>query len=96
MAYFECLHELKLIVDLIYKGVIANMSYSISNNAEYSEYGTGPRIVNEDTKNTMRQCLQDIQTGVYAKGLTLENKAGTPTLISRRASCSKCLLGRMA
>ena len=60
MAYFECLHELKLIVDLMYEGGIANMNYSISNNAEYGEYVTGPRVVTEDTKNAMRQCLKDI------------------------------------
>ena len=84
MAYFECLHELKLIVDLMYEGGIANMNYSISNNAEYGEYVTGPRVVTEDTKNAMRQCLKDIQTGEYAKSFILENKAGAPTLISRR------------
>jgi ketol-acid reductoisomerase len=84
MAYFECLHELKLIVDLIYEGGIANMNYSISNNAEYGEYVTGPRIVTEDTKNAMRQVLKDIQTGEYAKSFILENRAGAPTLISRR------------
>jgi ketol-acid reductoisomerase len=77
-------HELKLIVDLIYEGGIANMNYSISNNAEYGEYVTGPRVVTEDTKNAMRQCLKDIQTGEYAKSFILENKAGAPTLISRR------------
>ena len=84
MAYFECLHELKLIVDLIYEGGIANMNYSISNNAEYGEYVTGPKIVTEATKNAMRQCLKDIQTGDYAKSFILENKAGAPTLLSRR------------
>ena len=84
MAYFECLHELKLIVDLIYEGGIANMNYSISNNAEYGEYVTGPRIVTEDTKNAMRAVLKDIQTGEYAKSFLLENQAGAPTLISRR------------
>ncbi|NQW94917.1 MAG: ketol-acid reductoisomerase, partial [Polaromonas sp.] len=84
MAYFECLHELKLIVDLIYEGGIANMNYSISNNAEYGEYVTGPRIVTEDTKNAMRAVLKDIQTGEYAKSFLLENIAGAPTLISRR------------
>ncbi|NBO87220.1 MAG: ketol-acid reductoisomerase, partial [Burkholderiaceae bacterium] len=84
MAYFECLHELKLIVDLIYEGGIANMNYSISNNAEYGEYVTGPRIVTEDTKNAMRKALHDIQTGEYAKSFILENRAGAPTLISRR------------
>src|SRR5574343_2062180 len=84
MAYFECLHELKLIVDLMYEGGIANMNYSISNNAEYGEYVTGPRVVTEVTKNVMRQCLKDIQTGEYAKSFILENKAGAPTLLSRR------------
>lgn len=84
MAYFECLHELKLIVDLIYEGGIANMNYSISNNAEYGEYVTGPRIVTEETKKAMKQCLTDIQTGEYAKSFILENKAGAPTLQSRR------------
>ncbi len=84
MAYFECLHELKLIVDLIYEGGIANMNYSISNNAEYGEYVTGPKIVTSATKDAMRQCLKDIQTGEYAKSFILENKAGAPTLLSRR------------
>jgi ketol-acid reductoisomerase len=84
MAYFECLHELKLIVDLIYEGGIANMNYSISNNAEYGEYVTGPKIVTEATKDAMRQCLKDIQTGEYAKSFILENRAGAPTLLSRR------------
>ena len=84
MAYFECLHELKLIVDMIYEGGIANMNYSISNNAEYGEYVTGPRIVTDETKKVMKQVLKDIQTGEYAKSFILENKAGAPTLISRR------------
>ncbi|MDH5330526.1 MAG: ketol-acid reductoisomerase [Aquincola sp.] len=84
MAYFECLHELKLIVDLIYEGGIANMNYSISNNAEYGEYVTGPKIVTEETKNAMRRALRDIQTGEYAKSFILENRAGAPTLLSRR------------
>src|SRR4029078_5752675 len=84
MAYFECLHELKLIVDLIYEGGIANMNYSISNNAEYGEYVSGPKIVTEETKQAMRQCLKDIQSGEYAKSFILENRAGAPTLMSRR------------
>ncbi|KND56450.1 Ketol-acid reductoisomerase [Candidatus Paraburkholderia kirkii] len=84
MAYFECLHELKLIVDLIYEGGIANMNYSISNNAEYGEYVTGPRIITEDTKKVMKEVLKDIQTGEYAKSFIIENKAGAPTLQSRR------------
>jgi ketol-acid reductoisomerase len=84
MAYFECLHELKLIVDLIYEGGIANMNYSISNNAEYGEYVTGPRVVTEDTKKVMKDVLRDIQTGEYAKSFIIENRAGAPTLQSRR------------
>jgi ketol-acid reductoisomerase len=84
MAYFECLHELKLIVDLIYEGGIANMNYSISNNAEYGEYVTGPKVVTEETKKAMKQALRDIQTGEYAKSFILENRAGAPTLLSRR------------
>ena len=84
MAYFECLHELKLIVDLIYEGGIANMNYSISNNAEFGEYETGPKIVTDDTRAAMRQCLTDIQNGEYAKRFILENAAGAPTLTSRR------------
>ncbi|MFA7438537.1 ketol-acid reductoisomerase [Castellaniella sp.] len=84
MAYFECLHELKLIVDLIYEGGIANMNYSISNNAEFGEYVSGPRVINEDTRAIMRQVLTDIQSGVYAKRFILENAAGAPELISRR------------
>jgi len=84
MAYFECLHELKLIVDLIYEGGIANMNYSISNNAEFGEYETGPKIVTAQTREAMRQALADIQNGEYAKRFILENAAGAPTLTSRR------------
>ena len=84
MAYFECLHELKLIVDLIYEGGIANMNYSISNNAEYGEYVTGPKIVTDETRRAMRKVLKDIQSGEYAKSFILENRAGAPTLMSRR------------
>lgn len=84
MAYFECCHELKLIVDLIHEGGIGNMNYSISNNAEYGEYVTGPKVITEQSKNAMRQALKDIQTGEYAKSFILENKAGAPTLLSRR------------
>ncbi|MFA7666695.1 MAG: ketol-acid reductoisomerase [Burkholderiaceae bacterium] len=84
MAYFECLHELKLIVDLIYEGGIANMNYSISNNAEFGEYVTGPRIINDESRKVMRQVLDDIQTGEYAKNFIIENRAGAPTLLSRR------------
>jgi ketol-acid reductoisomerase len=84
MAYFECLHELKLIVDLMYEGGIGTMNYSISNNAEYGEYVTGPKIITEETKKAMRAALLDIQSGEYAKSFILENRAGAPTLLSRR------------
>ncbi len=84
MAYFECLHEMKLIVDLIYEGGIANMNYSVSNNAEYGEYVTGPKVISDESKQAMRACLKDIQTGDYAKSFILESKAGSPVLTSRR------------
>lgn len=84
MAYFECLHEVKLIVDLVYEGGIANMNYGISNNAEFGEYQTGPRIITESTKQAMKSVLHDIQTGQYAKSFILENKAGAPTLQAHR------------
>src|SRR5690348_4656051 len=84
MAYFECLHELKLIVDLIYEGGIANMNYSISNNAEYGEYVTGPKVIDEHTRARMKSMLKDIQTGEYAKSFIIENRAGAPTLMSKR------------
>ena len=74
MAYFECLHEMKLIVDLIYEGGIANMNYSISNTAEYGEYRTGPRIINETIKAEMRRVLDDIQSGRFARDWMLENR----------------------
>ena len=82
-GYFECLHELKLIVDLIYEGGIANMNYSISNNAEYGEYVTGPRHHRGDTK-AMRRCSKDIQTGEYAKSFIREPRR-RPTLQSAAA-----------
>jgi ketol-acid reductoisomerase len=84
MAYFECLHELKLIVDLMYEGGIGTMNYSISNNAEYGEYVTGPKIITDETRKAMRAALADIQSGEYAKSFILENRAGAPTLLSRR------------
>jgi ketol-acid reductoisomerase len=84
MAYFECLHEVKLIVDLIYEGGIANMRYSISNNAEYGDITRGPRIVTEQTKAEMKRILKEIQTGQYAREFILENRAGAPTLLASR------------
>lgn len=84
MAYFECLHELKLIVDLMYEGGIANMRYSISNTAEYGDYVTGPRIITEETKKEMKRVLDDIQSGRFARNWVLENKAGTPSFKATR------------
>jgi len=84
MAYFECLHELKLIVDLMYEGGIGTMNYSISNNAEFGEYATGPKIITEETKKAMRLALARIQSGEYARDFILENRAGAPMLLSRR------------
>src|SRR6476659_9497252 len=84
MAYFECLHELKLIVDLMYEGGIGTMNYSISNNAEYGEYVTGPKVIDNGTRERMKEVLARIQSGEYAKEFVLENRAGAPTLLSRR------------
>jgi ketol-acid reductoisomerase len=84
MAYFECLHEVKLIVDLIYEGGIANMRYSISNTAEYGDYTRGPRIVNDATKLEMKKILREIQTGAFAREFVSENLAGAPTLKAQR------------
>ena len=84
MAYFECLHETKLIVDLIYEGGIANMNYSISNNAEFGEYLTGPKVIGPEAKQAMKDALAHIQNGGYARDFILENQAGAPTLKARR------------
>ncbi len=84
MAYFECLHEMKLIVDLIYEGGIANMNYSISNNAEYGEYVTGEKVINEQSRAAMREALRNIQTGEYAKRFILEGQANYPEMTARR------------
>jgi ketol-acid reductoisomerase len=84
MAYFECLHELKLIVDLIYEGGIANMRYSISNNAEYGDFTRGPRIITDQTKNEMRKILKEIQAGAYAQEFLLENRTNAVKLNAMR------------
>ncbi|MDE2576200.1 MAG: ketol-acid reductoisomerase, partial [Rhodospirillales bacterium] len=84
MAYFECLHEVKLIVDLIYEGGIANMNYSISNTAEYGEYITGPRIITDETKKEMRRVLEDIQSGRFARDWMLENKVNQASFKATR------------
>ena len=89
MAYFECLHELKLIVDLMYEGGIANMNYSISNNAEYGEYVTGPRVINEESRKAMREALANIQSGAYAKRFLAEGAGGYPEMtVAREANAT--------
>jgi ketol-acid reductoisomerase len=84
MAYFECLHELKLIVDLMYQGGIANMNYSISNNAEYGEYVTGPKVINDESRAAMRNALKDIQNGEYAKKFISEGALNYPSMTAYR------------
>ena len=84
MAYFECLHELKLIVDLMYEGGIANMNYSISNNAEYGEYVTGPKVINDESRWAMQEALENIQNGEYAKQFILEGRTNYPEMTARR------------
>ena len=84
MAYFECLHEVKLIVDLIYEGGIANMDYSISNTAEYGQYVTGPRIITPETKAEMKRVLEDIQSGKFVRDFMLENAVGQPSFKATR------------
>jgi ketol-acid reductoisomerase len=88
MAYFECLHEVKLIVDLIYEGGIANMNYSVSNTAEYGEYVTGPRIVTPETKAEMKRVLADIQLGRFTRDWMLENEVGQTSFKAMRAKAA--------
>ncbi|MCI9545269.1 MAG: ketol-acid reductoisomerase [Lachnospiraceae bacterium] len=83
-AYFECIHEMKLIVDLIFQSGFAGMRYSISNTAEFGDYLTGPKIITEETKNTMRQVLKDIQEGKFAREWLTENKVGCPSFMAKR------------
>jgi len=89
MAYFECLHEMKLIVDLMYEGGIANMRYSISNTAEYGDLTRGPRIVNEQTKAEMKKILQEIQSGTFAKEWMDENASGGKRFPELRAKAAQ-------
>lgn len=86
MAYFECLHELKLIVDLMYQGGIADMNYSISNNAEYGEYVTGAKVINAESRKAMKEALANIQSGAYAKRFLAEGAAGYPEMARARAA----------
>jgi ketol-acid reductoisomerase len=94
MAYFECLHEMKLIVDLMYQGGIADMRYSISNTAEYGDYVSGPRVINEDSKKAMKQILKEIQNGTFAKDFILERKAGYARMNAERANAKRSLIER--
>jgi ketol-acid reductoisomerase len=92
MAFFECLHELKLIVDLFYQGGLSYMRYSVSNTAEYGDYSRGPRIVNEQTRTEMKKILKEIQSGEFAREWILENKAGAPVFKAHRKREQKLLL----
>ncbi|RHW17025.1 ketol-acid reductoisomerase [Sphingomonas gilva] len=84
MAYFECLHEVKLIVDLMYEGGIANMRYSISNTAEYGDYHTGPRVITDETKKEMKRVLEDIQAGRFVQRFIVDNRMGNPEMKAAR------------
>ncbi|WP_187648171.1 ketol-acid reductoisomerase [Nitrosophilus labii] len=92
MAYFECLHELKLIVDLMYEGGIANMRYSISNTAEYGDYVSGPRVINEESKKAMKEILKEIQNGKFAKDFILERHAGYARMHAERNRMKESLI----
>ena len=94
MAYFECLHELKLIVDLMYQGGMADMRYSISNTAEYGDYVSGPRVIGEDSKNAMKESLKEIQNGKFAKDFILERKAGYVRMNAERGIAERSLLNQ--
>ena len=89
MAYFECLHEVKLIVDLIYEGGIANMNYSVSNTAEYGEYVSGPRVITPEVKAEMKRVLADIQSGRFTKDWMLENKVNKTSFKATRAKLAE-------
>jgi ketol-acid reductoisomerase len=88
MAYFECVHEVKLIVDLIYEGGIATMNYSVSNTAEYGEYVSGPRVVTQETKQEMKRILADIQSGKFTRDWMLENRVNQTSFKAMRAKCA--------
>src|ERR1043165_5462464 len=88
MAYFECVHEVKLIVDLIYEGGIATMNYSVSNTAEYGEYVSGPRVVTDETRAEMKRILADIQSGIFTRNWMLENRVNQTSFKAMRAKCA--------
>ena len=84
IAYFECMHELKLIVDLFYEGGMSYMRYSISDTAEYGDYTRGPRVIDENVRETMREILEEVQSGAFAREWILENQAGRPHFLALR------------
>ncbi len=92
MAYFECLHEMKLIVDLMYQGGIADMRYSISNTAEYGDYVSGPKVIGDESKKAMKQILKEIQDGTFAKDFILERRAGYTKMNAERANARRSLI----
>jgi ketol-acid reductoisomerase len=92
VAYFECVHEMKLIVDLIYEGGFEQMRYSISNTAEYGDYVTGPRIVTDETRQEMKRILNEVQTGKFAKDFLLENQVGQPRLKTQRRNTAQTMV----
>lgn len=92
IAYFECLNELKLIVDMIYEGGLSWMRYSVSNTAEFGDYRSGPRVIDEHVRDTMRRILADIRSGAFAREWILENMAGAPTLAANRRRCQQSLI----
>ena len=92
MAYFECLHEMKLIVDLMYQGGIADMRYSISNTAEYGDYVSGPKVITDESKKAMKQILKEIQDGTFAKDFILERRAGYTRMNAERANAKRSLI----
>ena len=95
VAYFECLHEMKLIVDLVYEGGFEKMRYSISNTAEYGGYATGPHIITDQTRNEMKRILADIQSGLFAKDFLMENRVGQPRLKMGRRNTEASLLSQV-
>jgi len=95
IAYFECIHEMKLIIDLIYEGGFKHMRYSISDTAEYGDYTRGPRVINENTRQEMKKILKDIQTGVFAREWILENKAGRPVFNALKRKAEEHLLEKV-
>ncbi|MBQ3674530.1 MAG: ketol-acid reductoisomerase, partial [Campylobacter sp.] len=94
MAYFECQHEMKLIVDLIFQGGMADMRYSISNTAEFGDYVSGPRVINEQSKAEMKKILKEIQDGTFAKNFILERKAGYVKMNAERGITANSLLSK--